>query len=140
MTRRRQMPDAQASDREWGEHWRREQYREYALSEKAAKDAAGWYEMTRSRERHARWLTRRPEYWGDPDFGTPAQAEAAARSLRHIADMDLRRAFNAMETARRYAGYAREAEQRWADLLARVAAYEAEQAERGEDNASTQAR
>lgn len=139
MTRRIGAPGPGESEREWGLYWRREEARERAGSRRAARQAGQWYKAAANSRVHAAWLTRRgPELWGDPGWhgGTPAETEAYAATLARVADSELRQVFRKADNARRYAGYARDAERRWAELLARVAAWEAEKAAAGQEGQS----
>jgi hypothetical protein len=131
MTRRMPVPGPGASDREWGEHWRREQSRARYASRQSARWAAEWYAAARGLRVRAAWLTRRAHLWDD--LGAPAEFEQFAVKLDRLGDVDLRRAFYRADSARDYGRYAQEAEQRWAALLARVAAWEAKKTATGAD-------
>ncbi len=92
--------------RQTAESYRLDAKRDYYRARKDARFAAEQYARSAELRRHARWLTRHPDLWGD-EIGYPADYEHTARVTEHLADTMLRASFRSTTMARFHTDLAR---------------------------------
>jgi hypothetical protein len=117
-------------------YYRNEARRQDRRNRRYAETAGQSYQRAAYFDRHAAWLTQRPDLWDASQDITPAYFEQAALSARRLADVLADSAMRGFGYAAQYREYARGYAARAAEQAARLEEYRAEQAARAAAQAS----